>query len=104
MELDPTGIGLEVGSGAAIGALVGYAAKKTAKIIAVLVGVQLALLKYLESRGILTVDWERLSGGLLEAREIAESSTPPSWVDSIISTMSVSAGFAGGFLIGFKKG
>lgn len=104
MEFDLTGVGLEIGSGAAIGALVGYAAKKTAKLIAVIVGVQLAVFKYLESRGILTVDWERLTGGLMEAKQVAESSTPPSWLNSILSTLSVSAAFAGGFLVGFKKG
>lgn len=104
MDIDPTGLGLELGSGAVVGGLVGYAAKKTAKIIAVLVGVQLALLKYLESRGILTVDWERLSGGIVEARQVAESSSPPPWLDSVVSTLPVSAGFTGGFLVGFKKG
>lgn len=104
MELDPTALGLEIGSGAAVGALVGFAAKKTAKLVAVLVGIQLAVFKYLESREILTVDWERLTGGLMEAKQVAESSTPPPWLDSILSTLSVSAAFTGGFLVGFKKG
>jgi uncharacterized membrane protein (Fun14 family) len=86
-----------------IGAIVGYAAKKLARVIAVLIGVQLALFVFLESRQIITVDWERLSGGLIGA-SMGVSPTPPSWLLSIISTMSVSAGFVGGFLLGFRRG
>ena len=101
--LDPAQLGIEVGGGAVIGAIVGYAAKKLARVIAVLIGVQLALFVFLESRQIITVDWERLSGGLIGA-SMGVSPTPPSWLLSVISTMSVSAGFVGGFLLGFRRG
>ena len=104
LDVDPTSLGLELGTGAVIGALVGFAAKKIAKLIAVLIGLELALFKYLESRGILAVDWERLSGGLVRAGESAGSATPPAWINSLLSTLSISAGFAGGFFVGFKKG
>jgi uncharacterized membrane protein (Fun14 family) len=104
LEIDPTQLGLEFGSGAVIGAIIGFAFKKIAKVIAVLVGLELALFKFLESRGILTVDWNRLSGGILDVTESAASQTPPSWVNTILSTLSVGAGFTGGFLVGFKKG
>jgi uncharacterized membrane protein (Fun14 family) len=98
-------LGLEFGSGAAIGGIVGFAAKKVAKIIAVLVGLELALFKFLESREIITVDWERLSAGLIgAAQDAATSGTPPSWIQTILSTLSISAGFTGGFLLGFRKG
>jgi uncharacterized membrane protein (Fun14 family) len=104
VDINPQQLGLEFGSGAVIGGIIGFAAKKVAKIIAVLVGLELALFKFLESRGILTVDWGRLSGGLLGAAQDAASGTPPSWLATILSTLSVSAGFAGGFFVGFKKG
>ena len=104
LEIDPTQLGLEFGSGAVIGAIIGFAFKKIAKVIAVLVGLELALFKFLESRGILSVDWDRLSGGALDVTESAASQTPPSWVNTILSTLSVGAGFTGGFLVGFKKG
>ncbi|GGI97488.1 hypothetical protein GCM10008995_04240 [Halobellus salinus] len=104
LSLDPTQLGLEFGSGAVIGGIVGFAAKKVAKIIAVLVGLELALFKFLESRGILTVDWERLSSGALQNAQVAAGGTPPGWVSTILSTLSISAGFTGGFLAGFKKG
>ena len=102
-NIDFQQLGIEAGSGAVIGGLIGFAAKKVAKIIAVLVGLELALFKFLESRGILTVDWERLSAGIVGAGQDAASGTPPSWVETILSTLSVSAGFTGGFFLGWKK-
>ena len=104
LSLDPTQLGIEFGSGAVIGGIIGFAAKKIAKVIAVLVGIELALFKFLESRGILTVDWERLSSGVLENAQPAATGAPPEWISSILSTLSISAGFTGGFLAGFKKG
>ena len=104
LSLDPTQLGLEFGSGALIGGIIGFAAKKVAKVIAVLVGLELALFKFLESRGILTVDWERLSSGVLQNAQVAADGTPPDWISTILSTLSISAGFTGGFLAGFKKG
>jgi uncharacterized membrane protein (Fun14 family) len=41
---------------------------------------------------------------MIGAGEAAASQTPPSWAMTILSTLSVSAGFTGGFLLGFKKG
>ncbi|WP_336025510.1 FUN14 domain-containing protein [Halobellus salinisoli] len=104
LSVDPTQLGLEFGSGAVIGGIIGFAAKKVAKLIAVIIGLELALFKFLESRGILTVDWERLTAGLVETTQGAANGTPPDWVSTILSTLSVSAGFTGGFLVGFKKG
>ena len=104
VDINPQQLGLELGSGAVIGGIIGFAAKKVAKLIAVLVGLELALFKFLESRGVLTVDWERLSGGFVEASQSAASGAPPSWVNTILSTLSISAGFTGGFLVGFRKG
>ncbi|EMA07232.1 FUN14 domain-containing protein [Haloferax denitrificans] len=104
LSIDPQQLGIEFGSGAVIGGIIGFAAKKIAKLIAVIVGLELAVFKFLESRGILTVDWERLTGGLVSATQDAAAGTPPDWISTILSTLSVSAGFSGGFLVGFKKG
>ncbi|WP_232685764.1 FUN14 domain-containing protein [Halobacterium zhouii] len=103
IDVDPTSLGLEFGGGAAIGGVIGFAAKKIAKLIAVLVGLELALFKFLESRGILSVDWDQLTAGMIQVSEAANGA-PPSWMATILSTLSVSAGFAGGFLLGFRKG
>lgn len=104
MGIDPQQLGIEFGTGGVIGGIIGFAAKKIAKIIAVLVGLELALFKFLESRGILTVDWDQLSAGFLKASQDAAAGAPPSWIQTILSTLSIGAGFTGGFLIGFKKG
>ena len=104
VQLDPQQLGLEFGGGALVGAVIGFAAKKVAKLLAVLVGLELALFRFLESRGILTVDWERLTAGIVKSTESASTGAPPDWVMTILSTLSISAGFTGGFLLGFKKG
>jgi uncharacterized membrane protein (Fun14 family) len=104
VDINVQQLGLEFGGGALIGGLIGFAAKKVAKLIAVIIGLELALFKFLESRQILTVDWERLTAGLVGVGETAASSTPPSWIMTILSTLSIGAGFTGGFLLGFKKG
>jgi len=103
LDLDFRQLGFEAGSGALVGAFIGFAAKKVAKIIAVLVGLEMALFKFLESRGIITVDWERLTAGIIGAGQDAASGTPPSWIQTILSTISVSAGFTGGFYVGWRR-
>lgn len=104
VPIDPQQLGLELGSGAVIGGIIGFAAKKVAKVIAVLVGLELALFKFLESREILTVNWNKLTAGFVETSQDAASGAPPDWVMTILSTLSISAGFTGGFVLGFKKG
>lgn len=103
-EVNVQQLGLEFGSGAIIGALIGFTAKKVAKVVAVLVGLELALFKLLESRGLVSVDWEALSAGMLQASREAANGAPPSWLQTLLSTLSISAGFTGGFLLGFRRG
>jgi uncharacterized membrane protein (Fun14 family) len=104
IAIDFQRLGLEFGTGAVIGGLIGFAAKKVAKLIAVIIGVELALFKFLESQGILEVNWSKLGASFLDAGEVASAGTPPNWVMSILSTLSIGAGFSGGFLLGFKRG
>ena len=85
---------------ALIGAITGYAAKKVVKLVALLVGAQVAFLAFLERQGIVAVDWTQLSNAV-------EKSTDPEsfeFVNALISTGALGAGFAGGFAVGFKKG
>jgi uncharacterized membrane protein (Fun14 family) len=102
--IDVRQLGIEAGSGAVVGGVVGFAAKKVAKLLAVLIGIELALFKFLESREILSVDWERLTAGLVKTSRDATAGAPPDWVMTILSTLSISGGFTAGFLVGFKKG
>ncbi len=104
LGIEPQQLGLEFGGGAFIGGIIGFAAKKVAKLIAVIVGLELALFKFLESRGIMSVDWDKLTAGMVKSTEAAQGGAPPSWVTTLLSTLSVSAGFVGGFMLGFRKG
>ncbi|WP_276271417.1 FUN14 domain-containing protein [Haloarcula litorea] len=110
LQLDGLGLqqmGLEFGAGGLIGGVIGFAAKKVAKIIAILVGMELALFKFLETRGILEVNWQAIGGAAQDATATGTQTAagqPPGWVTSLLSALPVSAGFTGGFLVGFKKG
>jgi len=99
-------LGLEVGGGAMIGGIIGFAAKKVAKLIAVIIGLELALFKFLETRGVLNVDWDAIRGAGSNATSSATDAggQGASWVSSLLSTLPVSTGFAGGFFVGFRKG
>ena len=103
VDLDFTALGLELGTGAAIGGIIGFAAKKVAKLIAILVGLELALFKFLESKGYITVRWDELTGGMLGTAQ-STGQINQEWLQPLLSTMSVSAGFTGGFLLGFRRG
>ncbi|MFB6119601.1 MAG: FUN14 domain-containing protein [Halobacteriaceae archaeon] len=103
VDLNLTSLGLEFGSGAVVGGIIGFAAKKVAKLIAILVGLELALFKFLESKGYITVRWDELTGGMLGAAQ-STSGVNQEWIQPLLSTMSVSAGFTGGFLLGFRRG
>lgn len=100
IDLDPTALGLEFGGGAAVGFVGGYAAKKATKLVAVIVGLHLAVLRYLESEGILAVDWEKLGAELAAVGAYAD----PSYLEGVVSTLSIGAGATGGFLLGFRRG
>ncbi|MFC6717410.1 FUN14 domain-containing protein [Natrialbaceae archaeon GCM10025810] len=103
VNIDPTVLGLEVGASAAVGAILGFAAKQVAKFVAIVVGVQLVVVRYLESQGILAIDWNALSAGLIDTRERARE-VDVTVLESALSTLSVGAGFTAGFLLGFYRG
>jgi len=103
VNIDPTGLALQMGGSAVIGAVIGFAAKKVAKILAIIVGIELVILKFLESRGVLTVNW----GRLVDATENSTAQAPAaaqSLVDTFISTAGIGVGFAGGFYLGMRRG
>jgi len=97
-------VGIEAGGGAVIGGVIGFAAKKVAKLIAIIVGLELALFKFLETRGVLEVNWEKLTNASANVTDAATGAEAPSWINSLLSTLPVGAGFTGGFLLGFKRG
>lgn len=97
------GLGLEIGSGAAIGFLTGLLAKKVTKLVALAVGGFLVLLKWLEGQGYLSVDWSSLTAGLIDAGSGAAGMAPDLF-GSVVDTLGLGGGFVAGFLLGFKRG
>lgn len=92
-----------LGGGLSLGFIAGYLGKKVSKLIAALIGAELLLFKWLETRGIITVDWERLTAGLISTGSSAAQEAP-GIISSLISTLGLGAAFTGGFALGFKKG
>ena len=89
----------QLGIGGTGGFLIGYAAKKIAKIIAVFLGLYAASLLYLNHVGVIIVNYERfMSVASGSATSIAN------FFASSLSGLPFSAGFVGGFVLGMKKG
>lgn len=90
------------GGSAIVGATMGYASKKIAKVIAALVGSQFALLGYLETQGFISVNWDELNAAV-DGLVTSGSSSMDSIMNAAFATGSIGAGFTGGFALGFKK-
>jgi len=103
MSLDPTSLAVQVGTSALLGALVGFATKRVAKVLAVVVGVELVVFKFLQSQGVLVINWNRL-GGAFGALAGNTQQQADSLLVTLVSTTAVGAGFAAGFVLGFKRG
>jgi len=95
-------IGTNVGGAAVVGGLTGWATKKLVKVVAVLVGLELALLAFLAQRGVISVRWTRLNELLTGVSHSAAQA--PSLLATGVAAAGVSAGFAGGFVLGFHRG
>jgi len=103
VSFDPAQFGIQAGGGALVGGVIGYAAKKIVKLVAALVGVQLALLAYLEHQGIVSVDWSQLRSAASVTAPTANGGVPP-FVADALSVLPAGGGFTIGALAGFKKG
>ncbi|EMA39144.1 FUN14 domain-containing protein [Halobiforma nitratireducens] len=107
LSVDPSTLLLEFVAGAVLGGLVGYGTKRIAKVLAIVLSVQLVVFRYLESQGIVVVDYDRLTAGLVGAGEetrAAGARLQTHWFDSVLSVVPIAAGFASGFLIGYHRG
>lgn len=108
IAVEPTTLALEFGAGVVLGALLGFATKRVAKLLAVILGVELMLFRYLQSQGIVVVDWDRLSAGLVttegRTQQAHHTAVDVHWLESMLSVVSIGAGVTSGFLIGFYRG
>jgi uncharacterized membrane protein (Fun14 family) len=103
MDLNLTQIGVQAGSGALLGAVVGFAAKQVVKLVAILIGVQLGFLAYLESRKVITVNWNQINSLATLGSQTPETGVPTA-VTNALSLAPLGGGFAAGAVVGFKRG
>ena len=89
----------QLGVGGTGGFLLGYAAKKIAKIIAVFLGLYSASLLYLNHMGVITMNYERfVNVASTSATNVAN------FLVLSLSGLPFAAGLIGGFVLGMKKG
>jgi uncharacterized membrane protein (Fun14 family) len=100
-----TGPAAALGFGGVAGAIVGYAAKKAAKVVAIALGGLFILLQFLVYKGFISVDWGAVQstaealwsdGG---GRTLADHA----W-EILTANLPFGGGFVGGFALGFKLG
>jgi len=92
----------QLGTGGIGGFVVGYAIKKIAKLIVVLIGIFLLALIYLSSQGILSVNYEKLSEAV--SRWLGGAGEAVAWLTPIIAHLPFAGSFLVGFFLGFKLG
>jgi uncharacterized membrane protein (Fun14 family) len=96
-----------IGSGGVIGFIAGFAIKKVMKILAIIAGVFFAALMYLQSQGIVNINWDKLqSVSQATITTIANSLTDSGQISAIAGNLGIplTEGLAAGFAIGLMKG
>jgi uncharacterized membrane protein (Fun14 family) len=95
------------GSGGLIGFIIGFAIKKVMKILAAIAGVFFAALTYLQSQGVININWDKLqSVSQSTITTIANSLTDTGQISTITGNLGLplTGGLAAGFAIGLMKG
>jgi uncharacterized membrane protein (Fun14 family) len=103
-----TSMSTTIGGGFFGGLLIGYALKKVIKMLAVVVGLFLAGLAFLQYQQIATIHWHKLEGAITKLAAATTSTIN----DNNIVTLSMMSNFgipltssmSVGFTIGFMKG
>jgi uncharacterized membrane protein (Fun14 family) len=110
-----TSMSTGIGGGFFGGLLIGYALKKVIKMIAIVVGLFLATLAYLQYHQIATIHWHRLEGAITKLAATAAATTTGTINDNnnsiaVLAAMMSNFGIpltssmSVGFTIGFMKG
>ena len=92
----------QLGTGGVGGFVVGYAIKKVAKLIVVLIGICLLALIYLSSQGILSVNYDKLFDAV--SGWLGGAAGTVGWLTPIIAHLPFAGSFLVGFFLGFKMG
>ena len=97
------GLGAQVSIGLVGGFLAGYAAKKIAKVVAVILGAFILALMGLNYLGIIAIRWERLIGLGEEAMTWIEIHGTPV-ASFVVTNLPFVTTFLAGLALGLKKG
>lgn len=94
-----------LGFGGVAGAIVGYTAKKIAKLAAILLGVLFIMVQLLAYYGFITVNWTVVQGTAEEVWKDPQGTTVAdrAW-DMLVANLPFGGGFVAGFTLGFKLG
>ena len=94
----PSLLAENITQGFLIGFLVGLVVKVASKTVRNMLILQFILLKYLESRNILIVDWHRLTGGMLGSQEVVVGQAQELF-DTVVEMGVFGGALAGGFFL-----
>jgi uncharacterized membrane protein (Fun14 family) len=99
-------IGTSLVSGSLIGILIGYAIKKILKIGLIILGSFFGGVAYLQSQGLLNINWERIEVVSNQAITTVSNAIIEDSADSVIANLGLplTGSMAVGFAIGFIKG
>jgi uncharacterized membrane protein (Fun14 family) len=100
-------LGTMVGGGFFGGLLLGYALKKVVKLIAVVVGLFIAGLAYLQYQQIASVNWDKIEGVISTIANATTNTLNEYNIESLATTnlgITLTGGMSAGFVIGFMKG
>lgn len=92
----------ELGIGGVGGFCVGYASKKLAKIVAILLAIGFLGLQYLAYNGIVEINYSALQSWIMSM--LGEAGVLQVFLTALLAQMPFGVGFVGGLVLGFKKG
>ena len=96
-----------IGGGFVAGILIGWAVKKVIKLVAIMAGLFLVGLAYLQHQRIASVNWDRIEGTISTIANATTNAFNDHNIESLATTnlgIPLTGGMSTGFAIGFMKG
>lgn len=99
-------IGTAAVAGSLLGIIMGYAVKKVLKLGLIILGCFFGGIAYLQSQGLLNINWEKIEVVSNQAAATLGSAISGQAADSIIATLGLplAGSMTVGFVIGFMRG
>ena len=95
-------IGYQLGLGGIGGFIIGYAFKMISKLIVALMGVFIAVLLYLGTTGVISINYPELWSAI--GSFLGFTTQAANWIIGAISLIPFTGSFIAGFFLGFKLG